>query len=463
LDKLFKKFPYLKEGLIGGGSALLVILLVLGGFAFSSETQKTKPKASPSASRSASPSPSPTPSPSPVRTCSVAEQAANPSLGTLQAVALNADTGEVLFDRGADSPAATASGMKTLTAAAALMSLGPNYKVTTRVLAEPSAKTSISLVGGGDLTLSKLDAGAQSVYRDAPKLSSLATQVIDWAATNGVSQISEIILDSSLFAGPTWESSWGRQAQIDGWISDVTALQIDGDRIDPTAWTSPKTGRPVASAGEEFRALLGPLAESALLVEAATPAGFVQIASVESQPMSRWIAHTLQTSENLESEMIGRLVALNMGLDGSFRSIDPAYKKALSSLGLDLGAMIVRDGSGLSNLNMVAPKTLAELMRLVNVGYGEFGLIKSSLPIAGKSGTLSGRFKGDIADAAGSIIAKTGYITEAYTLSGIISAADGNILTFAIYALDNVGPDVRVAIDTLATGFYRCGNNLSNE
>jgi D-alanyl-D-alanine carboxypeptidase/D-alanyl-D-alanine-endopeptidase (penicillin-binding protein 4) len=353
--------------------------------------------------------------------------------------------------------------MKTLTAAAALMSLGPNYRATTRVLAEPSAKTSISLVGGGDLTLSKTDAGAQSVFRDAPKLSSLATQVIDWAATNGVSQLSEIILDSTLFAGPAWESSWRRKDQVDGWISEVTALQVDGDRIDPAAWTSPKTGRPVASAGEEFRALLGPLAETAVLVEAATPAGFVQIASVESQPMSRWIAHTLQTSENLESEMIGRLVSVNLGFDGSFTSIDPAYKQALSSLGLDLGAMLIRDGSGLSNLNMVAPRTLAELMRLVNVSYGEFGLIKSSLPIAGKTGTLSGRFKGAIADAAGSIIAKTGYITEAYTLSGIISAVDGTTLTFAIYALDNVGPDVRVAIDTLATAFYRCGNNLSNE
>jgi D-alanyl-D-alanine carboxypeptidase/D-alanyl-D-alanine-endopeptidase (penicillin-binding protein 4) len=376
---------------------------------------------------------------------------------------LNADTGEVLFDRSGDTPASTASGMKTLTAAAALMSLGPNYRATTRVLAEPSAKTSISLVGGGDVTLSKTDAGAQSVFRDAPKLSSLATQVIDWAASNEVSQLSEIILDSTLFAGPAWESSWRRKDQVDGWISEVTALQVDGDRIDPAAWTSPKTGRPVASAGEEFRTLLGPLAETAVLVEAATPAGFVQIASVESQPMSRWIAHTLQTSENLESEMIGRLVSVNLGFDGSFTSIDPAYKQALSSLGLDLGAMLIRDGSGLSNLNMVAPRTLAELMRLVNVSYGEFGLIKSSLPIAGKTGTLSGRFKGDIADAAGSIIAKTGYITEAYTLSGIISAVDGTTLTFAIYALDNVGPDVRVAIDTLATGFYRCGNNLSNE
>jgi len=465
LDKLFKKFPYLKEGLIGGGSALLVLLLVLGGFAFSSENQKTKPKASPSASRSASPSPSPTPSPSPspVKTCSVAEQAANPSLGTLQAVVLNADTGEVLYDRGADSPAATASAMKPITAAAALMSLGPNFRATTRVFAEPSSKTSISLVGGGDVTLSRLTDGSQSVYRDAPKLATLANQITEWANANGVTEISEIILDSTLFAGSAWESSWQRRDQVDGWISEVTALQLDGDRITPSAFTSPKTGMPVFNTGEELRAQLGGLAANAVLVEATTPAGYVEIASVQSQPISRWISHILQTSENIESEMIGKLIAVNTGFDGSFSSLDPAVKKSMSATGLDFKNLNIRDASGLSDLNMVTPKFLAELMRLVNAEYGEFGLIKRGLPVAGKSATLGGRFKGAIADAAGSILAKNGYIIGVHTLSGIIYASDGTTLTFTIYALGNVGSDVRLAIDTLATGFYRCGNNLSNE
>ena len=448
---LFKKFPYLKEGLIGGGSALMVLLLVLGGFAFSSETQKAKPKASPS------------PSPSPVKTCSVAELAANPSLGSLQAVVLNADTGEVLYDRGADAPAATASAMKPITAAAALMSLGPNFRATTRVFAEPSSKTSIALVGGGDVTLSRLTDGSQSVYRDAPTLATLASQVSAWANANGVTELSEIILDSKLFAGSSWESSWQRKDQVDGWISEVTALQLDGDRISPAAFTSPKTGMPVFSAGEQLRAQLGPLAANAVLVEATTPAGYVEIASVQSQPISKWISHILQTSENIESEMIGKLISVNTGFDGSFSSLDPAVKKSLSATGLDFTNLNIRDASGLSDLNMVTPKFLAELMRLVNTEYGEFGIIKRSLPIAGKSATLGGRFKGGIADAAGSILAKNGYIIGVHTLSGIIYASDGTTLTFTIYALGNVGSDVRLAIDTLATGFYRCGNNLSNE
>jgi D-alanyl-D-alanine carboxypeptidase/D-alanyl-D-alanine-endopeptidase (penicillin-binding protein 4) len=65
-------------------------------------------------------------------------------------------------------------------------------------------------------------------------------------------------------------------------------------------------------------------------------------------------------------------------------------------------------------------------------------------------------------DATGKILAKNGYIVGVHTLNGIINAKDGTTLTFTIYALGNVGSDVRTAIDTLATAFYRCGNELSN-
>ena len=78
-----------------------------------------------------------------MKTCSVSEEASNSSLGTLQAVVLNAETGEVLYDRDADKPAATASVMKTLTAAAALMTVGPNFRATTKVFSDPSSKSVI--------------------------------------------------------------------------------------------------------------------------------------------------------------------------------------------------------------------------------------------------------------------------------------------------------------------------------
>ena len=463
MAKLAEKFPYLREVLIGSGSGLLVLTLIIGGFAISGTGQSAGPipTDSPTASESATPSASPTATT--LRACSVAEQAANPSLGTLQAVVLNAETGEVLYDRDANKPAATASVMKTLTAAAALMTVGPNYRATTKVMADPQSKSVISLVGGGDVTLSKTAIGAQSIYQDAPKLSTLATQVRVWAERNNVTQIDEIILDSSMFAGSAWESSWLRSDQADGWISEVTALQIDGDRIRPAQFTSKRTGRPVLSAGEAFKKELGDFAKTALLVESPTPAGFVEIGSVQSQPMSRWITYILQRSENIQSEMIAKLVSKDLGFDGSFESIDPAFKRALGTTGLDFTGVRVRDASGLSQLNMVSPKFMAELMRLVNSEFADFGQIKRSLPIAGESGTLGSRFKGDLADAAGDILAKNGYIIDVHTLSGIINAKDGTVLTFAIYALGDTGTDVRDAIDTLATAFYRCGDDLSNE
>ena len=117
----------------------------------------------------------------------------------------------------------------------------------------------------------------------------------------------------------------------------------------------------------------------------------------------------------------------------------------------------------MSQLNMVTPRFMAELMRLVNSEFADFGQIKRSLPIAGESGTLGSRFKGEIKDATGKILAKNGYIIGVHTLNGIINAQDGTTLTFTIYALGDVGEDVRTAIDTLATAFYRCGNELSNE
>jgi serine-type D-Ala-D-Ala carboxypeptidase/endopeptidase (penicillin-binding protein 4) len=457
-----KSFAYLREVLIGSGSGLLVLVLIIGSFGISLGSENAEPVASPSATSTPTLSPSPSVSASALKTCSVAKEASNPSLGTLQAVVLNAQTGEVLYDRGANKPAPTASVLKTLTAAATLLSVGPNYRATTRVLADPTTNTTISLVGGGDVTLSRTAAGAQSIYKDAPKISALATQVRAWATRTGVIELNQIILDSTLFAGSAWESSWNRSSQADGWISEVTALQLDGDRNDPSNFTSAKSGRPVMSAGEIFKQELGDLAVNAVLVESPTPEGFIEIGSVQSQPMSRWITHILQTSENIESEMMAKHVSVSLGFDGSFESLDAAYKRALATTGLDMSGFMIRDASGLSNMNMVTPRFMAELMRLVNSEFAGFEQIKRSLPIAGESGTLASRYQGDLLDATGKILAKNGYIVGVHTLNGIINAKDGTTLTFTIYALGNVGSDVRGAIDTLATAFYRCGNELSN-
>jgi len=454
LNKL-KNFPHFKEVFIGAGSGLLVLTLMLGGLVISSPASDSN-----SASDA---SPSPSVSEAPPRTCTVSEEALNPSLGTLQAVVLNSETGEVLFDRDADTPAATASVMKSLTAAAVLASVGPNHQLSTRVMVDPANSSRIALVGAGDITLSKTPAGSASVYKGAPKLATLVAQVRAWASGNGVGQINEIILDSSYFPGSGWESSWQRVNQVDGWISEVTALQLDGDRVLPGTPTSARTGKPVTSAGEQFKLELSDLASAATLIQGSAPAGFVEIAMVESQPMSAWIADVLVSSDNSLSEALGKIATIETGFDATYDNLDTAYERILEDSGLDFSGVSVRDGSGLSDLNLVSPRFMAELMRLVDAGYGDFDVINDSLMVAGETGSLATRFQGDLSDAVGNVRAKTGYLTRVHTLNGIIDAKDGTSLTFTIYAYGAVGNDVRVAIDTLVTGFYRCGNTLSND
>lgn len=445
---------------VGGLSGLAVLALLIAGFSAGGAETNIAASASPSATPSATASsPEPSPSVSDGRTCSVAELAADPRLGNLQAAVVNLTTDELLFDRNAAVAASPASVMKTLTGAAALMTLGPNYRVETRVYSDPLEPGTIILVGAGDPTLTRLGPGQQSVYYDAAKLSTLAIQVNAWA---GDQPINRIILDSTMFPAPSWEATWERSEQTQGYMSEVTALQVDGDRNSATRNTSPRSNKPVLRAGKWFKEALGEPAFAATIEEGVTPSGAVQIASVKSQPISRWIKHMLLVSDNTEAEFLARLVALDEGFDGSFKSIDAAFKKALGYAGLDTTGLVIRDGSGLSDKNAVSPLFMTKLMKLVYNRYGDFEVVLQGLPVAAESGSLASRFKGENIDAAGKIFAKTGWIKTGYTLSGIIEAADGTTLSFAVYALGSVQDNAKEAIDNLVTGFYRCGDKLSN-
>ncbi len=457
------RFAYLKQVLIGAASGLALVLLLVVGVSFGGS-----PTATPTGSQSPSTTPSQTPSitPTSARSCSVADLATDARLATFSGVVLKADTDEVLFDRNAAVPAATASVFKIVTATAALQALGPNYVVDTKVYADPANPGTIILVGGGDPTLSSTPAGQQSVYQNAPKLSDLAVKVSQWATANSI-KVNRIVLDSTLFAGGTaaskWEQSWERSEQTQGYMSEVTALQVDGDRANPSRQTSPRTTTPVMNAGRKFKAALGATATGATLVEGRLPVGSTEVAKVTSQTIDKWIKHMLLVSDNTEAEFLARLIAIKQGYDGSFASVGIAIKKALAATNLDMSNLVIKDGSGLSANNAVSPLFVAQLLGIVNDGFNDFEIIAQALPVSGESGSLADRFKGDNADAVGKVRAKTGWIKTGYTLAGIIDAKDGTKLLFAVYALGNVKDDAKVAIDNLVTGFYRCGDTLSNE
>jgi D-alanyl-D-alanine carboxypeptidase/D-alanyl-D-alanine-endopeptidase (penicillin-binding protein 4) len=389
-----------------------------------------------------------------LRSCSIADAASDSRLANFQGSVRNAATGELLYNHDGTTFSRTASVMKVLTSSAALAVLGPDYRVTTSVVAG-SEPGQVVLVGGGDITLAS---GSSNIYVDSASMVDLAGQV---SAALGGATVSSIVLDSSAFSGDTWQPSWNRKEQGDGYSSEVTALQVDGDRADPSASVSARSDDPVSRAGQAFADALG--ASGATLSEGVASAGAAVLGQVQSAPLSTMIPDALQRSDNTEAEMFARLTAIAQGDGNSFEAIGTSTPKALATYGLDTSGLVIVDGSGLSDDNAVSPNFLTSLFIKINAREGNLGVIADGLPVAGQTGTLAGRFTGSNSDAAGHVIAKTGWIDTGYTLSGIVSAADGSTLTFAFFALGDVTSGAMEALDTVTAAAYRCGNGLSNQ
>ena len=402
--------------------------------------------------------------------CTATKAMAKETLGKFHAYVINADTGEVLIDVNGEELTPSASVMKTLTAVAALQKIPEDYRASTQVLRIPEEPGTLVLRGGGDYTLSRLAVGQYSTYSKPAKLRNLVSKTISALPVDGL--INKIILDSTFFEGPTWNSDWLPSYRTLGYVSHITALQADGDRINPDLTSSSYSFRrgidPVTKTGKLFKAGLGEIASGAEIVIAETPVSGEVIAEVFAQPLRDvWLDHMLTYSDNTGSEFIARHAAKAAGFEPSISGVSKVIKQSLREIGLKPKALVVRDASGLSDNNRLHAKFMAELMVKVAKEEYSLGLLKQWMPVAGENGTLKYRFQGTSAIARGKVIAKTGYIPGLYGLSGIVSAADGSTLAFAVFArrdLENgksVTYTAQGAIDKVVTRFYLCGANLS--
>ncbi|HXR43431.1 MAG TPA: D-alanyl-D-alanine carboxypeptidase, partial [Pseudolysinimonas sp.] len=398
---------------IVAGFVLLAAGSLVAGMAVASPHATVSPSATPSAT------PRPTPSalatPSRLRTCSIASLAADPRLMTLEGSVLRADTGEVLFDRAAANPAPTASLLKVLVAAAAVSTLGPDYQIATDVV-DGSAPGTVVLVGHGDATLSALGPGRESVYAGAPKLSDLAAQTVAaYASRHPGVAITEVILDASYWSSAdAWDPDVKGSERTQGYQSLTTALQVDGDRADPTRQTSPRGSDPVADAGAAFVSALkaadpgGVVAGSVGTADGTATAGAAQLAQVKSQPVRALLPQMLLPSDNTLGEMLARIVSKAGGYAGSAASLQQAIPAALAPYKLPAAGLTIRDGSGESPKNAVPASTMSLLMMQVQAGSQNLDVVRDALPVAGKTGGLADRFTGSNAVARGHVTAKTG-------------------------------------------------------
>jgi len=419
------------------------------------------PTASPAVTATATPTP--TPVANKPRSCSIRAVINSKDLGYFYGYVMNATTGQVYANVRGDEQTPSASVMKVVTAAAAMTNLDPNYSATTKVYVLPDQPTTVVLRGGGDHTLSRLNYPSFSTYKKPPKLSALAAQLMKtWPANQ---PITKIILDDTFFDKPTWNSAWKTSDRTNGYMSIISALQVDSDRKNPdltkTNYSGYRSSNPTLSAGNYFKQSLGQLAMTATLEIAATPTTAVEVAQANSQPITVWLDHALKYSDNTETEIIARHALKTAGMATTFSNVQPMAVRALKTLGVDSKKLTMLDGSGLAQGNRLTARMVATLLAKATKPDSKLNPMISYLPVAGKSGTLSTRFNGANAVARGSVHAKSGYIPGLYSLAGIVYAKDGTALSFAGFARSFAGKKVgyaaRPALDSLASRLYACG------
>lgn len=120
-------------------------------------------------------------------------------------------------------------------------------------------------------------------------------------------------------------------------------------------------------------------------------------------------------------------------------------RDVLTPLGIDPSSYRQVDGSGLSRYNMVQPRTLVSVLRLMQSAI-EQDLFYNSLPIAGVNGTLRRRFIDT--PAQGRVRAKTGTLRGVRALSGYLDRPSGDTMIFSIL-VNQPGQSGEVMLDAI--------------
>lgn len=156
-----------------------------------------------------------------------------------------------------------------------------------------------------------------------------------------------------------------------------------------------------------------------------------EISNVKSKNLLSLNNDFLKYSLNLYGESILKTLGSIYFNEGSTYNGRLAINLILKDYKLPSDALFIADGSGLSNLNLITPNFMTDLLYSINKGpfFSDFF---NSLCVSGLSGTLKNRFTSP--HLKGSIRAKTGYINNARTLSGYIDTLSGKRLAFALFA-----------------------------
>ena len=476
--------------------------------------------AAPRPSPEPEPDPEPAPPPVPAGRDEVIERvgellaAAQGELGRADlAVLVTDEYGRELGAVEADAPVVPASTLKIVTAASALLALGPQERLVTRVDATAPIDAAgvldgtLVMVGSGDPTLATPEYG-RWIYPARPRtpLEALADQLVESGlrrVTGGVRAV------APGFAGPTEANGWLPRYFANFDARYVAGLTVDAGLATSIRWpelereraesepepqedadadadadaaplepiTIPLTGTreeieqrlagldpplarvevvadPRLQAAAELARLLG---ERGVEVDGgveatsgAGVAGVAGLAQVESPPLVDILRFAVQRSDNHLTDQLFHVVAHHTTGAASWGRGERAVHGLLGDLGIATDGLHLADGSGLSRDDRVTARLLVELDRAM--WNGPHARDWASLQaVAGESGTLRTRLRGT--PAAGRFFGKTGTLNDVTGLTGAMVGDDGTRYHLAVVGNAAEGEDrwvVRALMDELA-------------
>jgi D-alanyl-D-alanine carboxypeptidase/D-alanyl-D-alanine-endopeptidase (penicillin-binding protein 4) len=152
---------------------------------------------------------------------------------------------------------------------------------------------------------------------------------------------------------------------------------------------------------------------------------------IYSPPLSEIVAKTNLHSDNLYAEQLLRTLGLLKGKGGTTEDGIMVVKLYWRSLGIHLEGLYMTDGSGLSRSNGITTLIQTQILQKASKQKW-FSHYLKSLPVAGRSGSMSSLCKGTLAE--NNLQAKTGYINRARGYAGYVKSKSGKLLCFSLLA-----------------------------
>jgi D-alanyl-D-alanine carboxypeptidase/D-alanyl-D-alanine-endopeptidase (penicillin-binding protein 4) len=411
--------------------------------------------------------------------------------------------GDTLFSHDADALLKPASILKLMTTGLALDRFGADHRFETRVLRDGRLQSGVLdgnlyLRGGGDPSLSL------RFWESESPMDALARQIAD----AGIREVhGAIVADESAFVPERIPEGWKTTYLGSAYAAPVSALSLNENvvwvvarvengnavvELEPASTAIPveSTVRAVAGSGGRIIArrtdsgisvsgTIGkssaprkyslvvnePPAFAAGALEASlrkagvqvtggvragvAPDGAAIVARVSSIPMAHLVSYMNRESINHFAELLYRNAALENGEAVSAASALAALREFLTSkTGARAEDVRVRDGSGLSEADSLTARSMVHLLAYAHKApWGP--VFHASMPVAGESELMRRRMRGT--PAQGNLHAKTGTTNSVVSLTGYVTAMNGEVLAFVfIYngadrwnartAMDLMGP-----------------------